>query len=95
MTTTEVLRVIVLSSSVAGLAVLCAIAITSPKIWLYTIPPALILVNMTLFAAARIVSGHSLPLELIPIFNMWSYYIQLHIAFTITGIGGYYLWTRR
>lgn len=95
MTTTEVLRYVVLASSVAGLAVCFWIAITRPKIWLYTIPPVLILLNLAMFTAARILSGHTLPPDQIPIFNSWSYYIQLHIAFTIAGIGGYYLWAKK
>ena len=95
MTTTEVLRVVVLASSVAGLAVCFAIAITRPKIWLYTVPPVLILINLMLFTAARIVSGHVLPPDQIPLFNSWSYVIQLQLAFTIAGIGGYYLWSKQ
>jgi hypothetical protein len=95
MTVNEVLRVIVLASSVAGLAVCFAIAIIRPKIWLYTVPPVLLLLNLALFTTARILAGHTLPPEQIPIFNTWSYYIQLHLAFTIAGIGGYILWSKR
>ena len=95
MSTTEVLRVIVMASSLAGLVILFAIAWRFPQIWLYTIPPILILVNMAVFTASRLMCGVVLSPALIPLFNQWGYIVQLQVAFTITAIGGYILWTRR
>lgn len=95
MTTTEVLRVIVMASSLTGLIICLAISWRHSEIWLYTVPPALIMLNLTVFTIARLMAGHILPAELIPLFNQWGYVIQLQMAFTIVSIGGYYLWIRR
>lgn len=95
MTTTEVLRVIVMVSSLTGLLICFAIAWRYPQIWLYTIPPALVLLNLILFTTARLLAGPLLQAELIQLFNKWSYFIQLQVAFTIGAIGGFYLWIHR
>lgn len=95
MTTTEVLRVIVMASSLAGLVILFAIAWRYPQIWLYTIPFVLFLLNLTIFTTTRIAAGEHLSPGLIILYNQWSYAIQLQAVFSIVIIGGYYLWTRR
>lgn len=95
MTTTEVLRVIVLASSLAGLGTLAAIAWRYPDQWLYTIPPALLCLNLTVFTVSRLIAPNPLSPDLILLFNQWGYVVQLQVAFTIVLIGGYYLWMRR
>ena len=95
MTTSDIYRILVLVASIGTMGIMVATSLKYRDKWLYTIPPQLILIDLLLFAIARICVGHNLsPLE-INFFNNWANVVQLHTIFTIAVIGVYYLCQKR
>lgn len=95
MTTADISRLMLLSMSAAGMVACFAFAWKFPKYWLYIIAPLLLLLNLFCFNAARLLAGHVLPPELIPLFNQWATIIQYQVIITIFGGVGVLLWTKR
>ena len=95
MTTTEILRLVLLASSVAGIVVCFVAAMRFADKWLYTIPPLLLAINMAIFTATRLALASPLPPDLALIYNLWGYVVMLQLAFTILGGGIVFLWTKK
>ena len=94
MTVSDIFRwLILLSSSITfGLLIVYAKANTSR--WLYAVPGLLVMANLMLFSAARILAGHDLTPFWIMVFNNWSNIIQLQVIFTTAFITCRYITTR-
>lgn len=95
MTTADVSRLILLTLSAAGIVACFVYALKVSKHWLYTIAPLLLLLNLFCFNATRLLAGHVLSPELIPLFNQWATIIQYQVIITIIGGLGVLLWTKK
>ena len=95
MTPIEVLRVVVVAASSAGIVICVGFAYKNPTLWGYAVPPGLWLLNVFGFCMLRTVAGHTISPELALQFNLWGQSVLLQGALTILFIGGYYLWKPR
>jgi len=95
MTTSDVYRILVLTSSLVVTGIMFAVALKYRERWLYTVPPAAILLNWTAFSIVRLIFGHTLSPEMVQFFNGWANIVALQTIFTIALIGVYYLCQKR
>lgn len=95
MTISDIYRILVLVTSIGAIVIMILVARKYHERWLYAVPPTAILVNLLLFAIARLLSGHDLSPVLISFFNNWANIVQLHTILTIALIGVYYLCQKR